>query len=105
MPDDKNMKEHAELAGNGYKRALDVLRSGEYSIVVLDEIVTVNFFGLLSIEEILELIKSKKAGTELVLTGRGATEKLIGYCDLVTEMKEIKHYYSEGIKARKGIEH
>jgi cob(I)alamin adenosyltransferase len=104
MPDDKDIDKHINIAKGGYKRAMEVLSGVEYSVVILDEIVTAYLFTLISLDEILELIKNKKSETELVLTGRGATEKLIESCDLVTEMKDIKHYYSRGVKARKGIE-
>jgi cob(I)alamin adenosyltransferase len=60
-----------------------------------------NLFGE---EELLKIIDSKSEGLELVITGRGATEKMIEKADLVTEMKEIKHYYSKGVMARVGIE-
>ncbi|MDP8255169.1 MAG: cob(I)yrinic acid a,c-diamide adenosyltransferase [Candidatus Alcyoniella australis] len=80
------------------------LISGEYSIVVADEINTALWFGLLSIEQALELIKLRPEGIELVLTGRYAPESLIEAADLVTEMREVKHYYTNHVPARDGIE-
>ena len=62
------------------------------------------FFGLLDIEEVLELIQNKPTHTELILTGRCAPEEIIEAADLVTEMREIKHYYNNGVQARRGIE-
>jgi cob(I)alamin adenosyltransferase len=103
-PENNNFTEHLELAKKGYKRAKEVLEEGKYKIVVLDEIVTTLGFKLLSVEEIIGLIDLKPEDLELIITGRGAPEELIERCDLVTEMKEIKHYYTEGIMARKGIE-
>ena len=62
------------------------------------------FFGLLSTDEVLDLIKNKPAHTELILTGRCAPDEIIAAADLVTEMHEIKHYYTKGVEARRGIE-
>jgi len=70
----------------------------------LDEVCVAIYFGLFSDEEILTFIKQKPESIELILTGRYCTDKLIEKADLVTEMNEIKHYYQEGIKSRKGIE-
>jgi cob(I)alamin adenosyltransferase len=61
-------------------------------------------FKLLTEDDILDVIRVKPEGMELVLTGRGATERMIEAADLVTEMKEIKHYYIKGVEAREGIE-
>lgn len=94
-----------ELAKKGLEQAKKALFSGNYGIVILDEVITAMFFRLISEEEILELIKKKPENVELVLTGRYATEKLIEASDLVTEMREIKHYYAKGVLARKGIEY
>ena len=63
------------------------------------------FFELLTVDEVLSLIENRPPGVELVLTGRRVPEKLIAHADLVTEMREIKHPYQKGIKARRGIEY
>lgn len=101
---DGSMEEHREHARRGYERAAGLISGGDYPVVILDEIVTACAFGLISEEEIITLMKSKPEGTELVLTGRGATGGLISHADLVTEMREIKHYYQCGVSPRKGIE-
>lgn len=89
----------------GYNRAKEILISEKYDIVILDEICICPFFTLLTDEEIIDLIRIKPEKTELILTGRYASQKLIDSADLVTEMKEIKHYYNtEGVLARDGIE-
>ena len=103
-PGGKDFEEHYSLAQKGLNRAAEVLKTGEYSIIVLDEIITSIQFGLITIEDIINLIEIKKENVELILTGRGAPEELIKRADLVTEMKDIKHYYNEGIQARTGIE-
>ena len=80
------------------------LSSGFYDMVILDEANIAVHYGLLSVEELLGLIDGKPDNVELVITGRYAHPDIIKRADLVTEMKEIKHYYSRGIKARHGIE-
>jgi len=78
--------------------------SGEYQIVILDEVITAYWLGLLSLKELLDLVELKPQGVELVLTGRGAPPELVARADLVTEMREVKHYYRSGVLAREGIE-
>jgi cob(I)alamin adenosyltransferase len=77
---------------------------GKFDLVVLDEINYAVYFNLLGIDEVIRLIKDKPPHVELILTGRNADKKLIAVADLVTEMKNIKHPFEKGIKARKGIE-
>lgn len=94
----------AEDAKKGLLRMRDVISSGEYDLVVMDEINTAMHFRLLDIEEVLQVLNAKSESTELVLTGRYAPSEIVDKADLVTEMREIKHYYNAGIKARVGIE-
>ncbi len=88
--------------------ALDLARKAlacnEYDLVVLDEINGAAWLGLLSVDEILALIAAKPPRVELVLTGRSADERVIAAADLVTEMREVKHYFRRGVQARVGIE-
>ena len=91
-------------AREGYKKVEEILLSKKYDLIVLDEICVSTYFNLITPEEILHLIDIKPAETELILTGRNAPEKVIERADLVTEMKEIKHYYNQGVVARDGIE-
>lgn len=102
---EKPDEEDIRLAKTGLERIKEVILSGEYGIVVLDEVTTAIFFGLLSKEDVLEVIREKPENVELILTGRYAPQELIDASDLVTEMKEIKHYYTKGILARPGIEY
>jgi cob(I)alamin adenosyltransferase len=97
-------EEDIEMAHEGLARAREAMLSGEYDIIVLDEIVTSHFFHLISLEEMLEIIKSKPDGVEMILTGRYAPPELIAAADLVTEMVEVKHYFKRGVQARDGIE-
>lgn len=96
--------EYVALIEKGYERAKAALASGEYDVVILDEYNMVLYFHLISWEKTQELLASRHEDTELVFTGRGAPQDLIDAADLVTEMKEIKHYYTQGVTARKGIE-
>lgn len=93
-----------ELARKGLELAREIIDERKADILVLDEINTTVMFNLIPEEEVLELMETKPAGLELVLTGRGATDRMIEKADLVTEMKDIKHYYSQGVDGRIGIE-
>ena len=97
-------EEHKAEAIKGYNRSLDLIINGKFSIVVLDEIINLLNFRLINLQMIINLIKAKPEDMELILTGRGAPEELTRLADLVTDMQEIKHYYTSGVKARKGIE-
>ncbi|MGI6469524.1 MAG: cob(I)yrinic acid a,c-diamide adenosyltransferase [Syntrophomonadaceae bacterium] len=98
-------QEAVDMAAAGLKKAREAMQSGQYDIIVLDEINTANYFNLIPVEAILELIENKPNGVELVLTGGPkAHEKVIEAADLVTEMVEVKHYYQKGVPAREGIE-
>ncbi|MHC1721509.1 MAG: cob(I)yrinic acid a,c-diamide adenosyltransferase [Clostridiaceae bacterium] len=91
-------------ARDGLKRVEVILKSGDYDIVVLDEINITVHCGLLTEEEVIEVLDKRSPKVEVVLTGRYAGAKIIDKADLVTEMKEIKHYYNKGLMARTGIE-
>jgi cob(I)alamin adenosyltransferase len=78
--------------------------SGEYDLIVLDEVNVAIWFGVLTTEEILAFLDQRPHDVEVVLTGRRAPQALIDRADLVTEMREVKHYYQQGIGARPGIE-
>lgn len=93
-----------ESAGKGFTEAAAVIFSGLYDVVILDEINVAMHYGLIDTEKLLDAMENKPDGLELVLTGRYADERIIGKADLVTEMKNIKHYAGQGVKARAGIE-
>jgi cob(I)alamin adenosyltransferase len=88
----------------GYEKILQILNKGEHDLVIVEEGNVAMMCDILSENDLLELMDRKKDHVELVITGRGATENLIARADLVTEMKEIKHYFSQGVTARIGIE-
>ena len=95
-----------DIAGarEGMREVGDAVRSGSYDVVILDEVNVAVSLGLISVEEVLGLIRGKPAAVELVLTGRNAHDAVMEEADLVTEMREIKHYYEKGVHARRGIE-
>jgi len=89
------------------ERALALARealAGSYDLVILDEANGAVDFGLVAVEEILALIAAKPGNVELVLTGRNAHAKVIEAADLVSEVREVKHYFSQGVDFRVGIE-
>lgn len=88
----------------GLQKCDIALQSSSYHMVVMDEVCVAIAFGLLDIDVVLNVVLRKPKAVELVLTGRYADKKLIAVANLVTEMQEVKHYYKEGLEARKGIE-
>ncbi len=97
--------EHVKAAKQALKSAKEKILSKEYDIVVLDEINIALDKRLLTLEEVIELIKQKPSSLHLVLTGRSAPKKLLQHADLVSEVKEIKHPFKKGTVAQKGIEY
>lgn len=102
---EKVTQKDKELAQRGLGQARKIVASGKYDVVILDEINVALGFGLLELEDVLDLIKATPKKIELVLTGRAAHPELIKLADLVTEMREVKHYYKKGMKARRGFEY
>ena len=105
LPAKSNYIEHRASAKNGIDRIFSVLEKKECDLLVLDEIVNALFFNLITVDEIESIIRNKPSDMDIVFTGREAPDSLIELCDLVTEMKEIKHYYSTGEEPREGIEY
>jgi cob(I)alamin adenosyltransferase len=93
------------LAHAGLERVRQALHSGEYDVVVMDEINVALFFELLTVDEVLSVVEGRPPGVELVLTGRRAPDEIIAHADLVTEMREVKHPFHRGTKSRRGIEY
>ena len=103
--DDKSpIEEHKKIADEAVKISTKKIQSGNYDIVILDEVNYAINLDLIKLEDILNLIKSKPASLDLVLTGNHAKDEIIEIADLVTEMKEIKHPFQQGKKAKKGID-
>lgn len=97
-------KEEIDKALDALERIKKIMKSDEYDLIILDEVCVAIYFGLLKLDEVLSVIDAKPTNVELILTGRYCPEVLIEKADLVTEMKEVKHYYQKGVLARKGIE-
>ena len=102
--DGKPLPEDIEAARKGLKRVKSILSAGEYQVVVLEEANVATKYGLFSVGDLLGVLLAKPDTVELVITGRGASPRIIENADLVTEMKAVKHYYQKGIRARIGIE-
>ncbi len=99
-PDQKNIC----LAKEGLDKSMRAMHSGDYDIIVLDEICVAHYYNLIELSDILEFIKQKPDNIELILTGRYADKEINDYVDLITNMEEVKHYYNKGIESREGIE-
>lgn len=93
-----------DKARKGFDEVSGIIASGQYDVVVLDEANIAIYYHLFTVEELIEMLKKKPQETEIIITGRYAPLELIELADLVTEMQEIKHYYTQGIQAREGIE-
>lgn len=99
-PSDNDIK----IANDGLAEMADILKSGQFDVVVMDEANIALYFKLFTFEKFWEAVSNRASHVEVIITGRYAPEILIEKADLVTEMKEIKHYYTKGIQARTGIE-
>lgn len=97
-------EEDITAAKAGLKEVREIMLSGKYQVLILDEANIATFYNLFSVDDLLKLIKDRPDDLELIITGRRADPRVIEAADLVTEMKEIKHYYQEGVIAREGIE-
>jgi cob(I)alamin adenosyltransferase len=93
-----------DVARKGFEEVSQIIASGKYDVVVLDEANIAIYFNLFTVEELIKILKSKPEETEIIITGRYAPIELIEIADLVTEMQEVKHYYTKGVEARVGIE-
>ncbi len=100
-PDQKDI----QAALDGLEKCRQILLSGEFDVVILDEITIGLHFNLFTVDDVVKIIKNRDSKVEVVMTGRYAPEALYEISDLVTEMKEIKHYYeTEGVLSREGID-
>lgn len=97
-------EEDYALAKAAMDKALESVTDSENDLVILDEINNALYFELVTVEDVLDLLAQKLPNIEVVLTGRNAPREIIEAADLVTEMREVKHYYTKGVNSRKGIE-
>jgi cob(I)alamin adenosyltransferase len=93
-----------QAARDGYEEIKNILKKSQYDVVILDEANVAVRYGLLTAQDLLELMALKPGSVELIITGRYADEKVMAAADLVTEMREVKHYWEQGVTARRGIE-
>ena len=98
------LPEDIRLASQGLEAAEKAVRSDEWDMVILDEVLLAADFGLVSVDRVLRMVEEKSGAVELVLTGRNAPAALIEKADLVSEIRPVKHPYWNGIQAREGIE-
>jgi cob(I)alamin adenosyltransferase len=96
--------EDVAAAHEGLRGARDAIDSGRFDVVILDEANIATFFGLFTVDELLEVVDRAAGSVEIVITGRRADQRVIDRADLVTEMREVKHYHARGVRARRGIE-
>ena len=104
LDDNSTREEHEKYAVEALKICREKIFSEKYNVVILDEVNYAINLGLIDVQEIIKLIKEKPSNLDLVLTGRDVKEEIVELADLVTEMKEIKHPFKSGIKAKKGID-
>lgn len=102
---DNPAKEDVEEAKEALEHARKILMSGKYDVVILDEVNVAIEWGLLDVQDVLELLDNKPDSTELVLTGRYAHPKVLERADLATEVVEVQHPFKKGIHSRKGIDY
>jgi len=101
---DKPKEEDIQAAQNGLKEIIEIIKSDEYDMIILDEANIAVYYNLITADELIAAINKRNNQTEIIITGRYATQEIMDFADLVTEMKEIKHYYQQGVQARVGIE-
>jgi len=97
--------EDTAAARKGFEYCKEILLSGYFDLVVLDEILLCIAYQIIPAEDLIEILQNRKSHVEVVLTGRKAPANLMAAADLVTEMKKVKHYFDRGVYARKGIEY
>ena len=105
--DTKNPEQDRQTARDTWQLCVEKLRSGDYDMIVFDELVYVLSYQMLAVEEVVEefrAVREAQPNLHIVVTGRDAPEQLVAQADLVTEMREIKHPFTAGIKAQQGIE-
>ena len=100
----KPVQADIDAARQGLAAVKKAVASGSYDVVILDEANIAAYYNLISPDELVELIESRPEHIELIITGRHAHDRVLAHADLVTDMHEVKHYYTSGVQARDGIE-
>jgi len=104
LDDNSPREEHEKYAAEAVRICREKIFSEKYDVIILDEVNYAINLGLIDVGEIIKIIKEKPSDLDLVLTGRDVKNEIVELADLVTEMKEIKHPFKSGIKAKKGID-
>lgn len=102
--DKDRLDEDIQAAKDAWAEAVQVINSGEYRLVVLDEINYVLSYGFLPVEEVLDVLRARPKDVNVILTGRNAPQEIVDFADTVTEMRKIKHVYDQGVLAQQGID-
>lgn len=97
-------KEDLRLAREGFAFAKKAIQNASYDMVILDELNVAIDYGLIPLDEVLQLLRERTEGVEIIITGRYAPKEIIEIADLVSSVQEVKHPYQKGIVARKGVE-
>jgi cob(I)alamin adenosyltransferase len=100
----KDIERDVALAQECWRQCRERIESGEYDVVIMDEMTYCFSFGWLDLHEVLDVLRNRAPDLHVIITGRNAPQELVDFADLVTEMREIKHPYQLGIKAQPGIE-
>jgi len=100
----KDIEKDKALARELWAQCKEKIASGEYDIVALDEFTYPLAYGWLPVDEVIASLRERPQRTHIIITGRDAPQELIDFADLVTEMREVKHPFQQGIKAQPGIE-
>ena len=100
----KDLDQTADLARAHWEDCKEVIASGEYDLVILDEFTYPMHYGWIPVEDVIEVLSKRPEMQHVVITGRHAPQEMVDYADLVTEMNVVKHPYQQGIKAQPGIE-
>lgn len=101
----ENMEESEAIAVAGWERAVEVIGSGDYSLVVLDEVTYPINWGWINVDDVVVALEGRPDKVNVILTGRDAPQRLIDIADTVTEMRKVKHAYDSGVMARRGIDY
>lgn len=102
--DGKPTREDFDIVEEGLKRIKQVILSEKYDVIILEEANVAVKYGLIPVQELINVIITKPESVEMVITGRNASPLILDIADLVTEMKAVKHYYNKGVRGRLGIE-
>lgn len=104
--DPNNVKpEEREQARQALEAARRAIHSGSHDVVILDEVLVASAWGLVTVEDVIDIVRQKPEKLDLVLTGRYADPRLVELADMVTEMREVKHPYRKGLLSRQGIDY